>query len=206
MGRVDGRTLAAVADLAEAAGSDRVRLTVEQKLVVLDVPAERADALIDGLEALGLRVRPSEFRRGTMACTGIEYCKLAIVETKARAAQLVGELEGRLPTFDRPVTINVNGCPNSCARTQVADLGLKGSLMTDAEGRTVEGFQVHLGGRLGAEAGLGKTLRGLKVAAADLPGYAEALFAAYGAQAAPGETFAQWAARADEADLRGGAR
>ena len=81
------------------------------------------------LEAAGLQASPSAFRRHTMACTGIEFCKLAIVETKARAADLIGELERRLPDFDEPVTINVNGCPNSCARIQTADIGLKGSLV-----------------------------------------------------------------------------
>ena len=78
--------------------------------------------------------RPSAFRRHTMACTGIEFCKLAIVETKARAADLISELERRLPDFDAPVTINVNGCPNSCARIQTADIGLKGSLVTGPDG------------------------------------------------------------------------
>ena len=82
------------------------------------------------LDAAGLPARPSAFRRHTMACTGIEFCKLAIVETKARAADLIAELERRLPDFDTPVTINVNGCPNSCARIQTADIGLKGSLVT----------------------------------------------------------------------------
>ncbi len=89
-----------------------------------------------------------------MACTGIEFCKLAIVETKARGAALIDELERRLPDFDEPITINVNGCPNSCARIQVADIGLKGQLVPDGDGDQVEGFQVHLGGALGLDAGL----------------------------------------------------
>ena len=99
-----------------------------------------------------------------MACTGIEFCKLAIVETKARAADLIAELERRLPGFDTPVTINVNGCPNSCARIQTADIGLKGSLVTGPDGTQVEGFQVHLGGSLnggdGSGSGFGRKLRG----------------------------------------------
>ena len=81
-----------------------------------------------------------------MACTGIEFCKLAIVETKQRAADLIAELEQRFPDLDTPITVNVNGCPNACARTQVADIGLKGQLVLDADGHQVEGFQVHLGG------------------------------------------------------------
>ena len=156
VGRVNGSILTEVANLAERHASGRVRLTVEQKLVILDVPEDQVDDLIAGLEPLGLQVNSSTFRRGTMACTGIEFCKLAIVETKGRGGELVAELEKRLPTFEHPLTINVNGCPNSCARFQIADIGLKGSLMTNSDGDTVEGFQVHLGGSLGEAAGFGR--------------------------------------------------
>ena len=82
-----------------------------------------------------------------MACTGIEFCKLAIVETKAhRGRRSSPSSRTGCPTFDAPLSIHVNGCPNSCARIQVADIGLKGLLVTDADGNQVEGFQVHLGG------------------------------------------------------------
>jgi sulfite reductase (ferredoxin) len=198
VGRVSGPMLTGLADLAERAGTDRVRLTVEQKVVILDVAADRVDALVAGLEELGLRVRTaSTFRRGAMACSGLEFCKLAIVETKARGAGLVDELERRLPTFDHPITINLNGCPNSCARIQVADIGLKGAL---ADGE--EGYQVHLGGALGIDGRLGKTLRGLRVAAEDLPDYIERVVTRFEAQRGDDERFAQWALRADEGDLR----
>jgi len=201
VGRMSGTLLNQVADLAEGAGSARVRTTVEQNMIVLDVPADRVDALVEGLEALGLRVTPSEFHRGTMACTGIEYCKLAIVETKGRALQLIGELEDRLPTFDQPITINLNGCPNSCARIQVADIGLKGQLVVDEEGRQVEGFQVHLGGALGLEAGFGRKVRGLKVSSAELTDYVERVVSRYDTARTEDETFATWVARADDEEL-----
>src|SRR4051794_29082069 len=123
VGRVDGATLGRIADLAESVGSDRIRTTTDQKMLILDVPADRVEGLVGDLKALDLQVRPSVFRRHTMACTGIEFCKLAIVETKALAADTIDELEKRLPDFDTPVTINVNGCPNSCARIQTADIG-----------------------------------------------------------------------------------
>ncbi len=198
VGRVSGAILDGVADLVEAVGSDRVQLTTEQKLVVLDVPAAQVDTLVDGLEALGLQVRSaSTFRRGTIACTGIEFCKLAIVETKGRATALVGELEKRLPTFDQPITINVNGCPNSCARIQTADIGLKGAL---AQGE--EGYQVHLGGGLGLTSGLGKTLRGLRVPSSELPDYIERVTRRFDEQRLEGEQFAEWVHRAVEEDLR----
>jgi sulfite reductase (ferredoxin) len=140
-----------------------------------------------------------------MACTGIEFCKLAIVETKARAMDLIGELERRLPDFAVPVTINVNGCPNSCARIQTADIGLKGSLITDADGNQVEGFQIHLGGSLsGGDAegsGFGRKVRGLKTTAADLPDYVERVLRRFEDGRNTDETFAAWTLRATEEEL-----
>jgi sulfite reductase (ferredoxin) len=205
VGRVDGATLARIADAAEAAGSDRVRTTAEQKMLILDVPADRVERLVETLAGLDLQVRPSVFRRHTMACTGIEFCKLAIVETKGRAMTLIDELERRLPDFDSPVTINVNGCPNSCARIQTADIGLKGSLVTDASGNQVEGFQIHLGGTLtggdGTGSGFGRKVRGLKATAEELPDYVERVLRRYDAARVPGETFAAWTLRASDEEL-----
>ncbi|SNS12330.1 nitrite/sulfite reductase [Actinacidiphila glaucinigra] len=201
VGRVDGTTLSKIAELAEAHGSGRLRTTVEQKMIVLDVERDRVDSLVAGLESLDLQVQPSPFRRGTMACTGIEFCKLAIVETKARGSSLIDELERRLPEFDEPITINVNGCPNACARIQVADIGLKGQLVLDDDGRQVEGYQVHLGGALGLEAGFGRKVRGLKVTADELPDYVERVLKRFQAERTDGERFAQWVTRASEEAL-----
>ena len=205
-GRVSGSTLAAVAKAAERVGSARVRLTPYQKLVVLDVAESEVDGLVTELDSLGLQAKPSPWRRSTMACTGLEFCKLAIVETKARAGDLVAELEERLAdvqaTLDTPISIHLNGCPNSCARVQVADIGLKGQIVTDANGRQVEGFQVHLGGGLGLDSGFGRKLRGHKVASAELGDYVERLARGYAEQREPGERFAQWVTRADEESLR----
>ncbi|MGW4287552.1 nitrite/sulfite reductase [Streptomyces sp. NPDC004673] len=201
VGRVDGATLAKIAGVAEEHGSGRVRTTTEQKMIVLDVEGDQVESLAAALEALDLRVTPSPFRRGTMACTGIEFCKLAIVETKARGSALIDELERRLPEFDEPITINLNGCPNACARIQVADIGLKGQLMMDEEGRQVEGYQVHLGGALGLEAGFGRKVRGLKVTSRELPDYVERVLRRFEAERADGERFAVWAARASEEAL-----
>ncbi len=135
-----------------------------------------------------------------MACTGIEFCKLAIVETKERAIRLVEELEKRLADVspDVPISIHLNGCPNACARTQVADIGLKGQIVTDADGNQVEGFQVHLGGGLGLDSGFGRKLRGLKVTSAELGDYVERLVRRFTEQRTEGERFAQWVLRADE--------
>ncbi len=200
-GRVSGTQLVQLAELAEAHGSSRLRTTPMQKLLVLDIEESQVDSLVAGAEALGLSARPDAWRRSVMACTGIEFCKLAIVETKARAAVLVDELEHRLGALDSPITVNINGCPNSCARIQVADIGLKGQLVVDKNGEQVDGFQVHLGGGLGLDAGFGRKLRGHKVTAEDLPDYVERLARAYAAGRQQDERFAQWVARADEAVL-----
>jgi sulfite reductase (ferredoxin) len=205
VGRLSADALDVIAGLAARYGSGRVRTTTEQKMVILDVPPEHTDELVEALGAAGLPATPGVFRRHTMACTGIEFCKLAIVETKHRAADLISELERRLPGFDTPVTINVNGCPNSCARIQTADIGLKGSLVAGPDGTQVEGFQVHLGGSLnggdGTGSGFGRKLRGLKTTAEELPDYVERVLRRFQEARQPGESFAAWTARASEEDL-----
>jgi sulfite reductase (ferredoxin) len=163
-------------------------------MIIFDVPDTEVDALVAELESRGLAVNPSAFRRGALACTGLEFCKLAIVETKARAIDLYSELENRLPDFDTPIQIAVNGCPNACARFQVADIGLKGMIVDGGEG-----FQVHLGGALGYDAGVGRKLRGLKVTADELPDYVERVLRNYLKDRDEGERFATWVRRADEA-------
>ena len=204
-GRVSGTILTAVADLAEKAGSDRIRFTPHQKLVVLDVPDSEVDALVAGLEALGLSTTPSLWRRNLMACSGIEFCKLSFAETRVRAQSLVPDLEKRLADLnaqlDVPVTVHLNGCPNSCARIQVADIGFKGQMVDDGDG-PVEGFQVHLGGSLGLDSNFGRKLRQHKVTSDELGDYIERVVRNFVAQREPDERFAQWAVRADEDALR----
>ncbi|WP_374238057.1 nitrite/sulfite reductase [Microbacterium sp. SS28] len=209
VGRISGPSLAKLADLIEAHGSTRLRTTPHQKVVILDIPEDRVESLVAGLDELGLQARPSLIRRGTIACTGIEFCKLAIVETKAYATAAVLDLEKRLEKFDlpHPIALHVNGCPNSCARIQTADIGLKGQLVT-IDGEQVPGYQVHLGGGLASadrdEAGLGRTVRGLKVAADGIADYTERVVKRFLAErdVAADETFAEWAHRADEEALQ----
>jgi sulfite reductase (ferredoxin) len=200
-GRIGGERLARVAALADRYGQGRIRTTAQQKLVILDVRDEDVESLVDALTAEDLQVRPSAFRRGTMACTGLEFCKLAIVETKQHAQDLYAELEKRLPDFDQPVSINVNGCPNACARFQTADIGFKGMIVRNAEGESVEGFQVHLGGHLGVEASFGRKFRGHKITKDETADYCERVLRGYQERREPGERFAQYVARAEEAWL-----
>ena len=178
-GRILGHQLRLVADLADAYGGGRVTTTTQQKMVVPDVDPGRVDELAARLDELDLRVRPSAFRKGMMACTGIEFCKLAITETKGRAQWLYQELEERLPGFDEPIRIHVNGCPNSCARFQIADIGLMGAVLPRPDGTKSEAFLVHLGGQLGERPSLGRKAKGVRIYAEDAADYVETLLRRY---------------------------
>jgi sulfite reductase (ferredoxin) len=107
-------------------------------------------------------------------------------------------MERRLPEFDVPLTVNLNGCPNACARFQVADIGLKGMLLPGPNGESVEGYQVHLGGSLGLEAAFGRKVRGLKVTTHDLEDYVERVLRRFLDSRGADESFAAWTTRADE--------
>jgi sulfite reductase (ferredoxin) len=132
-----------------------------------------------------------------MACTGIEFCKLSIVETKARAEWLYQHLETRMPDFDEPIRMNVNGCPNSCARYQLADIGFMGVLVTEkvngnGEMEKLEGFNVHLGGHLGEPRAFGRKVKGLRLRADELASFAERVIRVYEAQRNGQRSFGEW--------------
>jgi sulfite reductase (ferredoxin) len=200
-GRLTGSELMSLADLADdmagGRGQGRLRATAQQKMVILDVPDERLAEAMDSLDDLGFPVFSSAFRTGMMACTGIEFCKLSIVETKARAEWLYAELEKRIPDFDEPIRMNVNGCPNSCARYQLADIGFMGVLVTEkvngnGEVDRLEGFNVHLGGHLGEPRAFGRKVRGLRLRADELASYAERLIRLYKEQRNGHKSFGEW--------------
>ncbi len=204
-GRISGTKLLRIVEIAEAAGSRRIRLTPLQKILILDIPKDKVSDVVNGLRELELESQPGEFHRNVIACTGIEYCKLAIVETKATAREVVAKLDEEFPTLDAPITVHVNGCPNSCARVQVADIGFKGQLVLDDEtGEQVPGYQVHLGGRLGLgdDNDFGRKLRGHKVKADGMPEYVTRVTRHYLDNRTDGESFASWAFRAEEELLR----
>ncbi|GAB3754448.1 sulfite reductase SirA [Zhihengliuella somnathii] len=210
VGRVSGTALVGLADLLERHGSQRLRTTPHQKLVALDLPEAEVEPFVAAAKELGLDANPGLLARSAIACTGIEFCKLAIVETKDAAARAVQAVEERLDAaaqrLPRRLSLHVNGCPNSCARIQTADIGLKGQLLPGEEGEKVPGFQVHLGGTLATdvdgEAGLGRTVRGLKVTAEDLPDYITTLLDRYADTAHDGESFAAWSHRVEEEQLQ----
>ena len=203
VGRINGEVLTGLGDIVDEYGVAGVRFTAYQKLVLIGVEGDVVEDVVAALDRIGLQARPSQWRRSTMACTGIEFCKLAIVDTKQRAHDLIDELERRFPDLDTPITVNVNGCPNACARTQVADIGLKGQLVLDNDGNQVEGFQVHLGGGIGLTAVLGRKLRAHKITSKGLDDYVSNVVSAYLDERHEGESFAAWVTHADEKSLRG---
>ena len=202
LGHMSGEQLIEVAELVERYGSTSMRFTPFKELLILDIAPDKAEALQADLENLGLYSKPSEFRRGLLSCTGLEYCKLAHVTTKSRAIELADELEERFGDLDSPITISLNGCPNACARHHVSDIGLKGQTVTNADGERVEGFQVHLGGTVGEGANFGRKLRGHKVASTELTEYVTRVVQNYVDNREEGELFREYLLRADEEQLR----
>ena len=202
LGHMSGEQLIALADLAERYGVTDLRFTPFKEVLLLGVKPEDVEKLQADLDEMGLYSKPSEFRRGLLSCTGLEYCKLAHVTTKSRAIELADELEERFGDLDSPITISLNGCPNACARHQVSDIGLKGQMVVNDAGEKVEGFQVHLGGTIGEGANFGRKLRGHKVLSTELTDYVTRVVQHYVDKREDGETFRQWVARADEDDLR----
>lgn len=201
VGHTDGEQLQQLADLADQYGVTRLRTTADKELLFLDLNREYAEELAGELAELGLSASPSAFRRDIISCTGLEFCKLAHVVTKQRAIELVDELEERLGDLDVPLKISLNGCPNSCARSQVADIGLSGKVLTDEDGNRVEGFQVHLGGKVGLQPGFGRKVRGNNVFSTDLGDYVVRVVSRFKEEREPGEQFSAWVARADEEAL-----
>lgn len=204
-GRTDAEQLAGIAALSRRFGQGRLRTTTQQKMLILDVPEARVQELVEALAAIGLQVKASSFRRSTMACTGIEFCKLALSETKMLARTVVEELERRLPDFDDYARINLNGCPNSCARFHIADIGFMGS-MAVIDGQEVDVYQVHLGGHLGVESRFGRKAKGFRVRADRLPDFLETLLRLYLARREPGQELTAYLNSLDDPALQALAR
>lgn len=202
VGHTTGEQLIAIADVAEEFGIERIRTTPDKELLFLDVEQDQIQPLSRALAEVGLYPEPSEFRRGIISCTGLEFCKLAHTTTKALAIELVDDLEERIGDMDTPIKIALNGCPNACARTQVSDIGFKGQTVTDPDGNKVEGFQVHLGGSMSLDPNFGRKLKGHKVMATDVGDYVTRLITRFEEQRHEGEIFRQWVQRAEEADLK----
>ncbi len=202
-GRLSGDQLAAVADLAEAFSHDGrgdLRLTVMQNLIFLNIPTERTGELAAELELIGLHVDGTPFWRGGIACTGTEFCKLAITETKGFLRWLVEEMEERLPQFDQQLRLHVTGCPNSCGQHWIADIGLEGKKIKH-EGKLTDAYYFCVGGSVGRYAGTARPV-GFRTPARLVPEAIERLLLRYMAEREAEESLRAWFARRSDAELR----
>ena len=199
-GRIAPEQMHAAADLAERYGSGELRTTNTQNLVIINVPRDKAQAVVLGLDSAGLRVEASPFWRGAVACTGTEFCKLAITETKSFTRWLVEEMEERLPAFDQQLKINVTGCPNSCGQHRIADIGLEGKKIK-VNGQMADAYYFCLGGSVGEHAGFGRPI-GYRCPAEETPDAIERLLLQYVVRRSEGENLRQFFGRHSDAELR----
>ncbi len=199
-GRMTGDQLAAAAELAERYGSGNLRATVMQNLIFIDVPSEKEHALAEEIDRIGLRVEGSTFWRGAIACTGTEFCKLAITETKGFTRWLVEELEELVPQFDEQLKLNVTGCPNGCGQHWIADIGLEGKKVKQ-DGKMVDAYYFCVGGAVGKHAGIARQV-GYRVAATEAPVAIARLLRSYLAERRPAENLRAYFGRHTEEELR----
>jgi len=199
-GRMTGEQLEAAAELAERFGSGSLRATVSQNLIFIDIPNARAAELARELGQIGLHVEGSVFWRGAVACTGTEFCKLAITETKGFARWVVEEMEERLPQFDQELRLHVTGCPNSCGQHWIADIGMEGKKIK-YEGKLTDAYYFCLGGAVGEHAGFGRPV-GYRCASTQVPDSIERLLREYLGSRTQRENLRAWFARHSNDELR----
>ncbi|HTR25331.1 MAG TPA: nitrite/sulfite reductase [Terriglobales bacterium] len=199
-GRITPEQMRGAADLADRFADGHLRTTGMQNLLIINVPEGGAVELARELDALGLRVGGSPFWRGAIACSGTEFCKLAITETKALTRWLVEELDERLPGFDQDLKLHVTGCPNSCGQHWIADIGIEGKKIKH-EGRLVDAYYFCLGGAVGLNQGIARAI-GYRCRASEVPDAIERLLRVYLADRAPGENLRHFFARHSDARLR----
>jgi len=199
-GRLTADQLARVGELAAQYGSGEVRFTVQQNFIVVNVPNAKAAELAAELKKIGIEVQGSVFFRGTVACTGTEFCKLAITETKGFAKWLVEEMEERLPAFDQPLHINVTGCPNNCGQAWIADIGLEGKKVK-IDGEMKDAYFFAVGGALGQHAGFARQIN-YRAEVREVPAAIERLLRGYMKERQAGENLRAYFARTSDEALK----
>lgn len=199
-GRITAEQLHGAAELSERYADGQLRTTNMQNLVVVNVPQENVQALVSGLTALGLPVAGSPFWRGAIACSGSEFCKLAITETKSFSRWLVEELEERLPGFEQHLKLHVTGCPNSCGQHWIADIGLEGKKLK-VDGRMRDAYYFCIGGAVGLHQAIARPI-GYRCLASEVPDAIERLLRAYLDERFLKENLRQFFARHSDDELR----
>jgi sulfite reductase beta subunit-like hemoprotein len=184
---------------AQELGSGDVRLTVMQSIYIINVPDGKTDEVVERLARIGLPIAVSPVRGGVVACTGTQYCNLAVTETKQRAKDLVNLLDAGVKWSESVFfRINVNGCPNSCGQHWIADVGLQGCTKK-IDGVLVEHYDMFLGGKLGDNARFNRRIK--RVAAEEVAPAIQRAVERYQASCTDGETFADWVSRHTDDEL-----
>jgi sulfite reductase (ferredoxin) len=199
-GRMTAAQLSAAAELARRYGNGQLRTTVMQNLILVNVPSTKANELARELAGIGLAVEGSSFWRGTVACTGTEFCKLAITETKGFARWIVDELEERLPGFDQQLKLHVTGCPNSCGQHWIADIGMEGKKIKHL-GKLEDAYYFCVGGSVGLHQQIARPV-GYRCLATEVPDALERLLGGYLQARKPGENLRAYFGRTSDEQLR----
>ncbi len=200
-GRMTSEQLHKLASLAEEYGQDgELRCTVQQNILLVNIRNENVVAAVEQINALGLHVEATNFWRGTVACTGTEFCKLAIAETKGFARWLTDEMDERMPHFDQQLRINVTGCPNSCGQHWIADIGLEGKKIK-VDGQMVDAFYFCVGGAVGEHARFARAI-GYRVPATEVPDAMERLLQRYLQERLEAENLRAYFGRFSDEELR----
>src|SRR4029077_15427195 len=199
-GRITPEQLRLASDLSARYADGHIRNTVMQNLLIVNVPNQHATRVGAELTAAGLPVQAPAFARGTVACTGSEFCKLALTETKGFARWLSQELDDRLPGFQEQIRLHVTGCPNSCGQHWIADIGIEGKKIK-SDGRMVEAYYFCVGGSVGQFASIARPV-GYRCAATEVPDAIERVLREFNEQGVPGDNLRQFFARRTNDELR----
>jgi sulfite reductase (ferredoxin) len=199
-GRITPAQLRKVAQLADFCGDGHVRLTVQQNILLINIHEARVNQVVNELNLAGLPVSVSAFARGTVACTGSEFCKLALTETKGFARWLSRELEERLPGFEEQIKLHITGCPNSCGQHWIADIGIEGKKIK-AGGKMVDAYYFCVGGSLGQIASIARPV-GYRCAATDVPDAIDRLLTTFTNERRESENLCGFLARQSNEEIR----
>ena len=187
VGRLDAEEVFELARISGKYGNGEIRTCNSQNLIIPNIPAENVDALLDEPIFKRITINPNSFLGHAVSCTGIEYCNLALVETKERMRTVADELDKRI-TLDVPVRMHMVGCPNSCGQRQIADIGLQGMKIRNKEKKMVEAYEIYVGGTLNAGGKFNEKLKG-KVPAEQLTIVLEKLLIHFMSEKAAGESY-----------------
>jgi sulfite reductase (ferredoxin) len=199
-GRITPAQIRVAADLADHYGDGHLRATPMQNLLLINVGGLNVPAVVEKLNDAGLPVLTNSFVRGTVACTGSEFCKLALTETKSFARWLTEQLDERFPGYQEDIKLHITGCPNSCGQHWIADIGIEGKKIKQ-DGQMVDAYYFCVGGSVGQFASIARPV-GYRCAATDVPDAITRLLAHFHATRHAAEPLQKFLARHSTEALR----